>query len=145
MCTKYQMLNGDQTLAKLMGNDRVLEPYLGQKAKSNQDEATQVCTGLVPLRVILSLFHEVTVGGATTLDLIDLVNHMTPGVSIWGGLTSPLRKYAEDVCRPELRRQLPELACIMPPTEVDLGQFYEDMVARFGETVQVSSIAKQIA
>lgn len=141
----FQVLNGEQTIASFMGLDHVLEPYFGQRATSQQDPATTVSARAVPLGVVLSLFHRMDIGGATNGDLIDLVSHMTPGVSIWCGLTSPLQKYAQDVCRPELERQLPEIASIKLSEEDDLGQFYEDMVKRFGETVQVSSIAKPFA
>lgn len=127
-----------------MTYEETFQPYFGEKAASTSDPATQITTRAVPLKIILSLFHARRIGGALNGDTLDLVDHMTPGINFWLGLTSPVPKYAFDVCLPELRKQLPEIAAIPLPEDGDLDHFYQQMIERFGETVQVRSIAKEV-
>lgn len=144
--TQYRVLNGEQAVAELLGQNQTFEPYYGEKAKSKKDPATNVTTGTAPINVILSLHHMTRIGAATNADIIELVNLMTPGMNFWCGLTSPVPKYAQDVCMPELRRQLPaEIFSTPLPEDGDLDRFYREMVERFGEKVEVKSIAKPVA
>ncbi len=131
-------------VAAVLNQNETFKPYYGQKATTKDDPATKATTVPVPLKIVLSLFHERQIGGAINGDTLALVNHMTPGMSFWCGLTSPVPKYALDVCVPELRKQLPKIANVSLAEDADPDRFYREMVEQFGETVPVTSIAKQI-
>lgn len=127
----------------LDGENQPYLPYFGEKANNFDDPAVQTKEGPVQLKVVLTLLHGRSIGMTRTGDVLALVDHMTPGINFWGGLTSPLPRYARQVCRPELCRQLAEIAAV--PLQADLAQFYQAMVGRFGETVIVTSIPKPVS
>lgn len=139
---QIDVMTGDEMVTTIMGTNK---PYFGEKAYRYCDPATKVVRRSIPLRTVISLFHKQAIGGATRQDVVDLIDHMTPGMGFWEGLIDERTIYCHNVIVPELQAQLPRIATVPLPKDGDLARFYQELVGRFGEMVEVNSIPKQIA
>jgi hypothetical protein len=139
MTPMHTLTEGAKRRALLTGRDPYL-PYFGKTTRSKRHKLLKVKTAPMPLRVVLTLLLERTVAETRNSDVLALVDHMTPGLNFWLGLTSNLPRYALDVCGPELRKQFPELANEQPAEGEELDAFHMRMQERFGMALQVKSI-----
>lgn len=142
---RLEIVREDEVVETILGYPDRFKPYYGQKATDADSASTKVRTAKLPLNIILGLHHMVQIGGCNNGDTLDLVNHMTPGLNFYMGYSSPLPKYAQDVCMPEIRKQHPDILAVELPADGNLYAFYDAMVERFGKTIDVKSIAQEVA